>query len=210
MSGDLQDFVQAALGRGLKRDEVAAVLRQAGWGEPDIKNALGAFADLNFPLPVPVPKPYVQAGDAFRHLLFFAALMAVTVNGVGIAFEAIDRFITPISKIGGWVGFLKAIRMNLSVLLVFAPLFVLAAVSIGRAIKANPTRRHSKPRKWVANMAMFATAIVLCGVLIGVIHGALAGEINALVVLKSLVIVGVGGAIFAAFRRQMIRDDRMR
>lgn len=210
MSAELKDFVQAALAKGLGRDETAAALRQAGWGESDIKNALGAFAQVTFPIPVPVPRPYATAWDMFIHLLLFTAMMAVVTNGIDILFDAIDHFLEPVRKTGGMAAFLKGIRMDVSVLVVFVPLYAFAAYTIEKGLIANPTRRHSRPRKWVAHLALFATALVLCAVMIRVIYGALGGEISGLFLLKALVVLLAAGAIFGHFFRQMKRDDQFR
>ena len=42
---------------------------QAGWREDELTNALSAYADIAFPVPVPRPKPYLQAREAFLYLV---------------------------------------------------------------------------------------------------------------------------------------------
>jgi hypothetical protein len=65
MNVELVEFTRRALATGIERDEIAATLQRAGWAEYDIKAAMDAFADVAFPVPVPRPRPYLSAREAF-------------------------------------------------------------------------------------------------------------------------------------------------
>ncbi|HCQ98761.1 MAG TPA: hypothetical protein DIU48_05035, partial [Acidobacteria bacterium] len=53
---DLVGFVGHALGRGTSRTEIQDVLTKAGWDSKQVRAALAAFADVEFPVPVPRPR----------------------------------------------------------------------------------------------------------------------------------------------------------
>ncbi|MEM6327303.1 MAG: hypothetical protein AAF791_09315, partial [Bacteroidota bacterium] len=71
---ELASFVREALRLGHSRDDIAETLQRAGWTHEQIASALGAFADVDFPIPVPRPTPYVSAKEAFWYLVLFTSL----------------------------------------------------------------------------------------------------------------------------------------
>jgi hypothetical protein len=87
---ELSEFVKAALARGLPRADVDAVLRKAGWTEEQTRSALAAFSDLEFPIPVPRPQPYVDAREAFMYLLLFSALYVSAYHLGSLLFDIIN------------------------------------------------------------------------------------------------------------------------
>jgi hypothetical protein len=70
---ELVEFVRDALARGNTRAEIEQVLVRAGWSRELIDSALRAYADVEFPIPVPKPKSYLSAREAFFHLLLFTS-----------------------------------------------------------------------------------------------------------------------------------------
>ena len=62
---ELEQFVHAALSRGESKQSVLAALTAAGWPEEQAVDALDAYADVSFPVPVPRPRPYLSAREAF-------------------------------------------------------------------------------------------------------------------------------------------------
>ena len=64
-STSLDKFVRDALKGGQSRDEIARVLRDAGWPAEQVTLAVGAYADIAFPVPVPRPRASLSAREAF-------------------------------------------------------------------------------------------------------------------------------------------------
>ena len=47
-----------------KQQVIEQVLLETGWPRDQVGGALGAFADVTFPMPVPRPRPYLSAREA--------------------------------------------------------------------------------------------------------------------------------------------------
>ncbi len=73
-SDDLTTFVKEALTRGVPRTEIEGILVQSGWSKTQVSEALAAFAEVTFAIPVPKPRPYTDAREAFLYGLLFVAL----------------------------------------------------------------------------------------------------------------------------------------
>ena len=54
---ELQGFVKDSLARGLSRAQIEDALVAAGWPSDQVRGALRGFAEIEFAIPVPVPKP---------------------------------------------------------------------------------------------------------------------------------------------------------
>ena len=80
---ELQGFVKDGLARGVSRAEINDVLVRAGWTAEHVRGALDAFAEIEFPIPVPRPMPYLSAREAFR---FCGQVLAIghAVSIVGV------------------------------------------------------------------------------------------------------------------------------
>src|SRR5262245_63603500 len=88
---ELAAFVRESLLRGVPRAQVEGVLAQAGWRPEQVRRALGTYADVAFPVPVPRPRPYLSARDAFLYLVLFTALYITAFNLGALLFTFIER-----------------------------------------------------------------------------------------------------------------------
>ena len=61
--------------RGIRWAHIAEALLRAGWDRREVAGALGAFAEIDFPVPVPRPRPYLSAREAFIYLVLFSTLV---------------------------------------------------------------------------------------------------------------------------------------
>lgn len=87
MAGELQRFVREALARGLARGAIREQLLKAGWQAGEIDAALAAYAESDFPVPVPRRRPYLSAREAFLHLVPFATLYTSAFNCGAVLFS---------------------------------------------------------------------------------------------------------------------------
>jgi hypothetical protein len=200
MNAELVDFTRRALTRGIGRQEIATTLRQVGWSEADVRAALGAFADVPFPLPVPRPKPYLPARDAFIYLVMFLALYVSAYNLCGLAFKFIDRAIPdPLLRLGPGYDFGAAARWNVAILIVAFPLFLFVFRLVNRSIARDPAKRGSRVRKWLTYLTLFVAAATLTGDLVSLVYNVLGGEFTVRFALKVATVGIVAGGSFAYF-----------
>ena len=207
MNTDLIEFTRRALAAGTGRRELSDVLRRAGWTEADIKAALDAFADLTFPIPVPRPKPYLSAREVFIYLILFAALYTAAFSLGALVFELINRgFPDPLEvQSSNLVRFSdNRIRWDISVMIVAFPIFYLTFHRVTRGLAIDPTKRASRPRKWLTYFTTFIAGIFLVGDTAVLIYNTLGGELTVRFILKAAVIAIIAGSIFAYF----INDTR--
>ena len=88
---ELQAFVRDGLVRGVPRTRIEEVLLQAGWDPREVKAALAEFAEIDFPVPVPRPKPYLSAQEAFLYLVLFSTLYVSAYHFGKLLFQLINR-----------------------------------------------------------------------------------------------------------------------
>ena len=66
-------------------------LARAGWDGDQVKGAVAGFADVEFPVPVPRPKPYLSAREAFMYVVLFSMLYVSAFNLGSLIFDFINR-----------------------------------------------------------------------------------------------------------------------
>ena len=197
---DLTTFVKDALTRGVSRGEIEDILLKAGWSTRQVSDALATFADVTFTIPVPKPRPYTDAREAFLYGLLLMAL-ALTAYHLGML---IFRFIEQAFPLPNDVRTLReATRWPIAVLVVALPVFLYVSRLVNRDVRLDPSRRASKNRTQVTYVTLFVCAAVVIGVLAGVVYEFLGGELTTRFILKSLTAAVIAAAIFAYYLRDM-------
>ena len=182
----LVPFVRDALVAGRSRADIAATLRQAGWTEEQTAAALGAFADLDYPVPVPRPKPYLSAKEAFWYLVLFTTLYLWTVYLGTLLFQLINLAVPdPTDSAYALDGARRLIRWSIAVLAIAFPLFLYMSRLVGRAV-----------------------AIDAVGDAVSLLYNLLSGELTTRFVLKSLVVGGLAGGVLGYYLWDLRRDER--
>ena len=199
MSNELIEFTRQALAKGIERSEITKTLLTAGWSQTEITAALNAFANIPFAIPVPQPKPYLSASEVFINLIMFAALYITTLNLGSMIFEFINRIFPDAAYLYQWGYFTANIRWNVSSLIVAFPLFLYSYHLINKAISLDPSRRNSRPRKWLTFLTLFIAALILMCDVIYLIYNFLGGELTIRFVLKAGTIAVLAGSIFIHF-----------
>ena len=207
----LTAFVQAALAAGRSRDDIAAALTAAGWTAPEIAAALDAWHAAPGLPPVPRPRPYVSAREAFFYALLFASL-AMTAWHLVTLFHALIDLWLPDNGREDWryYGASSSIRWAVAALVVFGPLFLWLHARATRAQAADPGRARSVVRRWVGYLALFLAACSLLGDLIAVVYAFLSGDLTLRFLLKALVVAAVAGVVLALFRGDTEGDAHAR
>lgn len=206
-SDQLAQFVAEALGAGRSRQEITDALKGAGWAPNEISEALNAWAEVDFNPPVPRPRPYVSAREAFFYGLMFAALAMTAWHLVALGFDLIDRWVPDVEP-NNWHAYrLQQMRWSIAALIVFAPVFMVLNAKVVRATREDPSKRRSGVRKWFGYITLFLASISLLGDLLWVIYSLLNGDLTLRVVLKALVVAVVAGVVFLYFKHETIDHE---
>src|SRR5258705_849761 len=165
---DLQQFVRDALVAGLPRDAIRARLAEAGWPEEEIASALDAWAETDFPVPVPRRRPYLSAREAFLYLVMFVTLYVTAYNVGALGFQFVERWLPDPALTSGRYDVsarysAQAIRGAAAGLLIAFPVFLALSSYIGRALRRDPAKRTSRVRKWLTYLTLFVAALVILG-----------------------------------------------
>ena len=207
---ELLNFVRDALARGLSRAEIEDALLQAGWRPDQVKSALDAFAQVDkFPIPVPKPKPYLSAREAFMYLVLFTTLYLTTFNLGRLIFQFINLgFPDPAAYAGFADSARQAIRFSVASLIIAFPIFMYLSLLIGRAIKRDPNKLASKVRKWLTYMTLFVAAGVIIGDLTALVYSFLGGELSLRFALKVVTVGVIASGIFGYYLWDLRQEER--
>jgi hypothetical protein len=199
-SEDLTTFVKKALTRGVARDEIEGILLQSGWSKRQARDALATFADVTFPIPVPRPRPYTDAREAFLYGLLFVALY-VSAFHLGMLIFALIEQAFPQTVTA--TSLQEAIRWPASVLVVALPVFIYLSRVINREVRLDPSKRASEIRSKLTYFTLFVSASVMIGILAGLVYSFLGGELTVRFILKSLTAAGIAAGVFGYYLRDM-------
>jgi Domain of unknown function (DUF5671) len=207
MNNDLYDFVRDALGKGASRAQIGEALISAGWPKAEAAAAIDGFADISFPIPVPRPRPYLSAREVFIYGIQFLALY-ISAYALGrLFFNFIDRAFPDQLAANTYRSVNADIRWSVSFLIVAFPLFLWMHNYTNRLITQDPTKRASKPRKWVTYLTLlFATMCLICDVGT-LVYYTLGGELTIRFLLKVITIGILAGGIFAYFITDQRKDE---
>ena len=206
---ELLEFVRAALGRGVPRAQIEDVLRKSGWTTDQIQGALTAYADIDFPIPVPRARPYLSAREAFIYLVLFGTLYASAYNLGSLVFDFINRaFPDPSQTFESFEEYSRqSIRWSISWLIVAFPVFMYLSWSTERDIDRDPMKRASKVRRWLTYLTLFSAACALLGDFTTLVYNALGGELTVRFVLKVLTVALISGTAFVYYLNDIRQDE---
>jgi hypothetical protein len=209
MTPDLQLFVKEALEKNVPRDNIQKTLEQAGWKTDEIRNALNAFADVSFPVPVPKRKPYLNAREAFMYLVMFLTLYWTSFCFGQLLFQYINRWLPdPLTQSYFYDETISIIRMDTASLIIAFPVFLYVSWLLNKAIAKDPEKRSSKIRKWLTYITLFVAAGVIIGDLIALVFNMLGGELTMRFVLKILTVGSIAGSIFGYYLIDLRKEEK--
>lgn len=206
MQNELYNFVKESLARGIARVEIQNKLSQAGWQTEEIKSALDAFFDTDFPIPVPARTPYLSAREAFMYLLTFLTLYISAFSFGTLLFQFINRAWPDPLRL--YENSLSAIRGATAALIISFPIFIMMSWILVKSLEENPDKRSSKIRKWLTYITLFIAAGVIIGDLITLIRTFLEGELTLRFVLKVLTVFIISGTIFGYYLWDMRKEEQ--
>ena len=208
-SDDLTQFVRDALLHGVSRADIAQALLDAGWDSKRSAAALAAFADTNFPVPVPRPVASVSAREAFFYLVLFLALASFAESLGALLFAGIDSLFP---QPGEQKFILQAretsIRWSTARLIISLPLFLYMTRLTSAAIRTGRLARTSGVRLWLSYLAMFVAVCAMMADLVTLIAYLIGGEATARFLLKVLVVALIGSTVLAHYLIDLRRAEQ--
>ena len=208
MNSDLQRFVRDSLGRGLPRPQIREVLAQAGWRAEEVEAALGAYAESDFPVPVPRRRPYLNAREAFLYLVLFATLYTSAFNTGQVLFALIERWLPdPMRGVRDWRPYGEWVRGATAGIIIAFPIFLLLSRAIGGEVAREPEKRSSPIRKWLTYITLFVAALVIIGDLTVLVTRVLGGELPPRFLLKVTVVFAIAATVFGHYLGDLRRDE---
>ena len=127
-----------------------------------MRNGLAAFADMDFPIAVPRPTPYLHAREAFLYLVSFIALYVSAISFGFLVFGLIDHtFHDPLAYRDRFPSTGEATSIA-SVIVAF-PLYLFLMKRLASEMAAEPEKRRSLVRRWLT----YLTLVIAAGFILG-------------------------------------------
>jgi uncharacterized protein DUF5671 len=206
---ELELFVREALAKGASRPQLQAVLDSAGWPAEQSRSALAAYAEVPFVVPVPRPKPYLSAREAFLYLVLFSTLYYAAWNLGSLLFDLIDRaFPDPADRTFSVMRLGDSLRWSTASVIIGFPVFLFVARYLGREVASTPVKRLSAVRRWLTYLTLFVASVVLIGDMTTLIYKLLGGETTVRFVLKVVVAAVVAGTIFGYYLTDLRNEEK--
>jgi len=209
VNDEISGFLKAGLERGLPREQLEDVLLEAGWPKDQVRRALGGFADVAFPIPVPRPAPYLSAREAFVYLVLFGTLYGSAISFGSLIFAFIHQaFPDPsLDPAAAMEMAREEIRWSVSFLVAMFPVFAFVFWTNDRAVRKDPGRRLSRVRQSLTYLSLFVGAATLIGVVTSIVYNLLGGELTVRFTLKVLTVATITGSLFGYFLRDVRREE---
>ncbi|PZO07170.1 MAG: hypothetical protein DCF27_11605 [Lysobacteraceae bacterium] len=206
---DIDLFVREALAKGCSRESIEQALAAAGWPPEQSRSALAVYADVAFALPVPKPRPYLSAREAFLYLLLFVALYISAFHFGRMVFDLISVALPDPAEPGYQNDQLMgSIRWSIASVVIAFPLYLFIASFLGKEMTHSPVKRLSAVRRWLTYLTLFIAATVLMADMITLVNGVLAGELTLRFVLKVVVAAVIAGGIFGYYLWDLRREEK--
>lgn len=204
---ELDDFIRQALVHA-KRPEVEALLLDAGWPARQVTAGLAAYAERDFPIPVPRPRVSLSSKEAFLYLVLFSSLYFATYHLCSALFDFIDLAFPETELSDRYFRDKEGLRWSVSAMIIAYPLFMFTSWRVGSGLDANPAKRLSPVRRWLTYLTLFLAALVLVGDLTTLVYNLLGGELSTRFLLKVLSLALVGGCVFGYYLWDLRREER--
>ncbi|MEO6834420.1 MAG: DUF5671 domain-containing protein, partial [Candidatus Tumulicola sp.] len=200
----LAEFIVAAKSKGTDDRFIVELLRANGWSERRIFAAFSSYYEETLGMPPPSRGGRTESSrDAFFYLLAFLTLGIWTIALVWLANILIDRAFPDALDLqyGQYAleDFRQVVAGQLASLIVAFPIFLFVSRAIARETRQRPESLDSGVRKWLTYVALVITAIALLGDGVWFLREFLVGDLTVRFIVKSLVLFGVAGGVFAYY-----------
>ena len=198
MNEELRRFIKESLEKGIDRDTIRNVLLEAGWQERDVRSAMAAYADVDFPVAVPRPRPYLHAREAFLYLVSFIALYVFAFSLGAVLFGLIDHtFSDSLNRYRSSPS--TADATAIAAVIVAFPLYLILMRWLARSVAADPERRQSVVRRWLTYLTLVVGAAIILGDIIALLASLLTGDPTVNFFLKVAAVLLIVVPIFSYY-----------
>lgn len=200
---DLAQFVEKSLDKGLDRIEISDALDAAGWEKDEVQQALFAFYDSDFPVPVPSKHFSLTAKDTVFYLFLFVTLHLASFGLIFLAFTIIELQMPYPADYGSIESLEGSVRYWLAWSVVFVPVYLFVAWRAEEKRKLASTCGMSTGRQWLTYLALFTATMTVLGDLIALILAFLSGDVTQRLLYKVAVIMIIAGAVIFYYYRDI-------
>jgi hypothetical protein len=206
---DLDLFVREALAKGQSKEAMAAALASAGWPAEQIRSALNVYADVGFPVPVPKPRPYLSAREAFLYLTLFTTLYLAAFHLGSLLFRLIEQtWPDPADSEYVVRNLADSIRWSTASVIIAFPVFLFVARYLGKELARSPAKRLSAVRRWLTYLTLFVAAVALIIDMTTLINNVLGGDLTLRFVLKVVVAALIAGTVFGYYLWDLRKEEK--
>lgn len=206
---DLDFFVREALAKGETREAIDSALTTAGWPQEQIRSALNVYADVGFPVPVPKPRPYLSAREAFLYLTLFTTLYLSAYHLGSLLFRLIEQaWPDPADNEFMLMQLDSSMRWSTASVIIAFPVFLFLARYLGKELARSPAKRLSAVRRWLTYLTLFVAAVVLIVDMTTLVNNALGGELTLRFLLKVAVAAIIAGTIFGYYLWDLRSEEK--
>ena len=206
MNNELRSFIKESLERGQSKDAIREVLAQAGWQDDEVRKGLSAFADVDYPLAVPRPTPYIHAREAFLYLISFIALYVSASSFGYLVFGLIDHAFPDALDFRDRYPTGGEATSIASVIVAF-PLYLFLMKRLRTEVALDPDKRLSLVRRWLTYLTLVIGAGIILGDIIALLANLLMGDPTLRFFLKGGVILLITTCIFGFYMWDMKRTE---
>lgn len=202
--GQLTGFVAGAKANGAADQTIISILRNYGWTEREVIEALAHHYESVSGLAAPRrARGSSGAREAFLHLLSFGSLFTWAFAAGALWFTLIEAWLPDPVTAGRSYDNRYSMAGSLASVLGAFPIFILVTRSIWRELVTQPAHAESAVRRWLTWLALLIAAGTLIGDAITFLSYFLRGELSARFVAKVIVVALIAGGVFWFYLRSM-------
>lgn len=206
---DLDLFVREALAKGETREAIGDALAAAGWPPEQTRSALNVYAEVAFPVPVPKPRPYLSAREAFLYLTLFTTLYLSAYHLGSLLFRLIEQAMPdPADSEFMAMRLADSMRWSTASVIIAFPVFLFLARYLGKELARSPAKRLSAVRRWLTYLTLFVAAVVLIVDLTTLVNNVLGGDLTLRFLLKVVVAGAIAGSIFGYYLWDLRSEEK--
>lgn len=211
MTDVLIDFIKDAHKAGKTHSEIRNVLKETGWADEQINEALSRFVDRSFPVAIPRPVIFASPRLVFLNIFYFLVLYLAIYDVVALLFTFLDYYLPDgLGRMHGAfyshrsIG--EAIRWYLATIVCSVPLVWWSGRVIARAIRETQ-QRIPRIRLKLIYLTMFIGACVMLSTAVSFIYYFLSGELGLRFLIKVAILSALTIGLFSYYRVEIKQTE---